>query len=94
MDTAKKRRSSISLTRENLALLKWLKFSTNRDYSSVVNSLLDLYRTALTADMTDYEKEQIERLQAPAAETIFTPGELERLAAKGAQNIVQNINLV
>lgn len=94
MEKPKKRRSSISIKVENFALLKWLKFSTNRDYSSVINSLLDLYREALTADMTDYEKEQIERLQVPAGETIFTPQELERLAAKGAKNVAENINLI
>lgn len=94
MSKPKKRRSSISITTENFALLKWLKYSTSRDYSSVINGLLDLYRNALTADMTDYEKEQIERLQAPAAETIFTPGELERLAEKGAKHVAGNIHLV
>jgi hypothetical protein len=59
----RKVRLTVNLDESNLILLKWLKINWQDDYSATVNNLLTRYRNEVTAEMSDFEREQIASLK-------------------------------
>ena len=78
----KKKKLSISIKTENAALLKWLNLNYSDKASFIIDELLTRYYSRITAEMTDFEKEQVKNLKVVMDNCIFDKKKIEQVRIK------------
>ena len=86
----KKKRLCVNISTKNYALLKWLNLNYQDRYSWIVDNLLSKYHDAITAQMTDYEKEMIANLKVIIDESIFDKKRIEKVRANAFDLAFEN----